>query len=110
MYHTSDVALASSLFYGNRSFRPKSKSFRPKLKSFRPNFKVVSFKLFVMYFQITRGIKCHLCKMRLLVTFKFVHFFSPISLPRPRHVNDAPADRWPIVFVKLIKTFHGFYL
>ena len=35
--------------------------------------------------------------------FKFAHFFSPISLSRPRHVDDAPVDRKPIVFVKLIK-------
>ena len=30
-------------------------------------------------------------------------FHSPISLSRTRHVDDAPADRWPFVFVKLKK-------
>ena len=30
-------------------------------------------------------------------------FHSPISLSRTRHVDDAPADRWPFVAVKLKK-------
>ena len=90
---------------GNKSFRPKSvspqvvspqvKVVSPQVRVVSPRLKVVSPQLqsfsFVMYLQITRGRKCHLCKMRLLVTFKFGHFcFSPISLSRTCNVDDAP--------------------
>jgi len=43
--------------------------------------------------------------MRLLVTLLIVHFTDyPISLSRPRHVDNMPlVDRWPMVFEKLDK-------
>jgi len=47
---------------------PQLEVVSPQLSRFALTLKSFRLKSFEMYLQITRGIKCHLCKMRLSVT------------------------------------------